>query len=230
MKITDQFDFKSDLLYKSLTKDDLSLINSVQEKLKFSKGNNIFYEGGVPTGMFQIISGRAKKYKTVLNNQQQIFYIYGKNDLLGYHALLSKERYQDSCEALDDLYLNFISVDNFEMLLNKIPVLKDEFLINMAHEFGVLANSIAVLAQKSQDTRLALFLLILQKRFELKGELTKGVNLSREDMANIVGTSRESLSRSINNLKRKQLITVDKRWISVDDEKIEEFISSETSK
>jgi len=53
--------------------------------------------------------------------------------------------------------LKFISKDNFLKLLQDLPSLKDAFIKNMSHEFGVLANTIAVLAQKDQNTRLAIF-------------------------------------------------------------------------
>jgi len=227
MKFTSKFDFNSDKIFNMLSKSDLILIKSKQEQIKFKAGDKLFYEEGIPTGMFQLITGRIKKYKTVLNNQQQIFYIYTKDDLFGYHALLSKERYQDSCEAIDDVIVKFITKSNFIMLLENIPKLKDALLENVSHEFGVLANTIAILAQKSQDIRLGLFLIVLQKRFKLKNNDSKGVDITREDLANIIGTSRESLSRSLNSLKSKGLIIVNKRLIKVIDEyKMEDYIYS----
>jgi len=225
MKFTSRFDFRSDLLLSSLTKEEFKMITNVQEKIGFKAGDKIFYEEGIPTGIYQIVSGKVKKYKTILGKDEQIFYIYTKDDLFGYHALLSEERYQDSCKAIEDVEINFISKENFKKLLVKIPKLKDSLLYNMAHEFGVLANTIAVLAQKSQTIRLALFLMVLQKRFQAKDSDSQGVDITREDLANIIGTSRESLSRSLNQLKSKKLIEVDKRIIRVVDEKeMEDFI------
>lgn len=226
MKFTTRFDFNSNLLYNELSKKDISFIQERQELIKFKAGDKLFYEDGIPTGMFELLSGKVKKYKTVLSEQEQIFYIYTKGDLFGYHAILSNERYQDSCEALEDVTLNFISKENFIEIINTVPTLKDSLLFNMAHEFGVLANIIGVLSQKSQNIRLALFLMVLQKRFKKVDSNFKGVDLTREDLANIVGTSRESLSRSINFLKKEKFITVNKRLITViNEENIEEYIS-----
>lgn len=225
MKFTTRFDFNSNLLYNELSKKDISFIQERQELIKFKAGDKLFYEDGIPTGMFELLSGKVKKYKTVLSEQEQIFYIYTKGDLFGYHAILSNERYQDSCEALEDVTLNFISKENFIEIINTVPTLKDSLLFNMAHEFGVLANIIGVLSQKSQNIRLALFLMVLQKRFKKVDSNFKGVDLTREDLANIVGTSRESLSRSINFLKKEKFITVNKRLITViNEENIEEYI------
>lgn len=225
MKFTSRFNFNSNEIYNKLSVSDLSLVKERQELIKFKAGDKLFYEEGIPTGMFQLISGKVKKYKTIFNDQQQIFYIYTKDDLFGYHALLSNERYQDSCEALEDVVVNFISRDNFIDIIKSIPTLKDALLFNMAHEFGVLANIIGVLSQKSQNVRLALFLVVLQKRFSAINPDFMGVDLTREDLANIVGTSRESLSRSINFLKKEKLISVNKRLITVTNIKgIEKFI------
>ncbi len=218
MNFNARFDFKSNLLFEKLSLKELKLIKKCQEVRRFSSGDKIFYEDGIPTGIYQLVSGKVKKYKTVLNDQQQIFYIYTKGDLFGYHALLSNERYQDSSEALEDVVVNFISRDNFIEIIEAIPTLKDALLFNMAHEFGVLANTIGVLSQKSQNERLALFLTVLQNRFSAINSDFNGVDLTREDLANIVGTSRESLSRSISFLKNEKLITVNKRLITVIDE------------
>lgn len=225
MELTTRFNFNSNFLYDELSKKDRLFIEERQENIKFKAGDKLFYEDGIPTGMFELLSGKVKKYKTVLGDQKQIFYIYTKGDLFGYHALLSNERYQDTCEALEDITLNFISKENFIEIINTIPNLKDALLYNMAHEFGVLANIIGVLSQKSQHIRFALFLLVLQKRFKKANPNFEGVDLTREDLANIVGTSRESLSRSISFLKKEKIIIVNKRLIKITNEKkIKEFI------
>lgn len=226
MEFTRKFDFRSNLIFNGLNDAELNLVKKVQEKLYFNKGDKLFYEDGVPTGIFQIVEGRIKKYKTVLDNQEQIIYIYTKSDIFGHHALLSTERYQDTSEALEDIIVNFISKENFLMLLDKIPKLKDALLENISHEFGVLANTIAILAQKSQNIRLGLFLMVLQKRFKAKDINSKGVDITREDLANIIGTSRESLSRSLNFLKKEKLIKIEKKIIVILNEKLmESFIN-----
>lgn len=225
MDFSTRFDFNSHLVFANLSENEQAFIKERQELLHFSNGDKIFYEDGIPTGVYELLEGRVKKFKTVLDTQQQIFYIYTRGDLFGYHAVLSDERYQDSAEALDDVTVNFISIENFVEIIKAIPTIKDALLFNMAHEFGVLANIICVLSQKAQNVRLALFLMVMQNRFKKIDPHYAGVDLTREDLANIVGTSRESLSRSLNALKKQNLIAVDKRLITVIDEKrLESFI------
>jgi CRP-like cAMP-binding protein len=215
----DSFDFKSNLILDQISKQNLDLIASKFETISFNKGDKIFYEDGIPTGMFQIVSGRVKKYKTVIDSHQQIFYVYIENDFFGYHALLCSERYHDTCEAIEPTVINFLSKENFNILLKEIPGLKEGFLKNIAHEFGVLGNIIGVLTQKSLTARLALNIIVLNYRFNKKSENFEGFELSREDLANIIGTSRESLSRSLNELKSKGFIRTEKRKIIILNEK-----------
>jgi CRP-like cAMP-binding protein len=211
-----KFDFQSHLLFESLSVEENKFIETFMEDIHIKKGNALFYEDGIPTGIFQIIKGRVKKIKKGFSKQEQIFYIYTPGDVLGYHALLGEERYQDSCEALDDLELKFIAKDNFLKLLFELPSLKDAVIKNISHEFGVLANTIAVLAQKDQNTRLAIFLLVLEHRFKKIDLNFLGIDLSRDDLANIIGTSRESLGRSLKQFKDDGMIAIEKRSIYIE--------------
>lgn len=207
-----KFDFESDKILSSLSNQDQQLFYDYSEVLTFKKGKLIFYESGIPTGVFLIETGKAKIYKTGLDGKDQIFYIYKTGDLLGYHALLCNEQYEDSCEALEECKIHFVSKTNFNMLLDKIPNLNQLIIQNMSHEFGVLVNTITILAQKSLRERLALYLLILKEKYVVQNG---DILLPREDLANIVGTARESLGRLLKEFKEEQLIEVDKKVIRV---------------
>ena len=212
-----QFDFQSNLLFEGLTPEEDNLVSSVMEPLSIRRGTMLFYEQGIPTGIFQIKRGKAKKFKRGFSGDEQIFYIYTDGDVLGYHALLGEERYQDSCEALEDLEVNFIAKDDFLKILKEIPSLQKTFIKNIGHEFGVLANTIAVLAQKNQNSRLAIFLLLLENRFSQNSEKQQGIDLTRDDLANLIGTSQESLGRSLKQFKEEGIIEIQKRNIYIKD-------------
>ena len=209
-----QFDFQSELLFEALTSDEKKMVYDAMEPLLIKKGSLLFYEEGIPTGIFQIKKGKAKKFKRGFSGTEQIFYIYTTGDVMGYHALFGEERYQDSCEALEDLEVNFIAKDVFFQLLQDIPTLQQTFIKNIGHEFGVLANIIAVLAQKNLNARLAINLLILANRFQ-KHDKASGIDLTREDLANIIGTSPESLGRSLKQFKDEGIVEIDKRVIYI---------------
>lgn len=210
-----QFDFQSDRLFGQLNSAEKRYVHKVMEPLSIKKGSLLFYEDGVPTGVFQLSEGKVKKFKRGFSGQEQIFYIYTKGDVFGYHALLGEERYQDSCKALEDIEVDFISKTNFLKLLDDIPRLRQAVVKNISHEFGVLANTIAVLAQKDQNTRLAIFLLLLEQKFNKDSDLAKGIDLSRDDLANFIGTSPESMGRSLKQFKEDGIIEIEKRIIYI---------------
>lgn len=210
------FDFESDKILSSLLLADRNYLLSKAEQLLFKKGKLIFYHGGIPTGVFLIKTGRAKIYKTGTEGKDQIFYVYKQGDLFGYHALLCNEKYEDSCEALDDCSVWFISKTDFEHLMVKIPTLKTLLIQNMSHEFGVLVNMITILAQKPLRQRLALYLLILNERYDTVHERTQ-IILPREDLANIIGTVRESLGRLLKEFKEENLICINNKSIEITD-------------
>jgi CRP-like cAMP-binding protein len=209
--------FESDKILAALSPKDKAYFLSFAQRLLFKKGKLIFYERGTPTGLFLVKEGRAKIYKTGIYGKDQIFYIYKAGDLFGYHALLANERYEDSCEALEDCEMLFWGKRDVEHLLEKIQKLKLLFLQNMSHEFGVLVNTITILAQKPLRQRLALYLLILHERYFDEKSQKAVINLSREDLANIIGTVRESLGRLLKDFKEEGLIKINKRTIEVVD-------------
>jgi len=210
-----QLSFESEKILTSLSLEDRQYFLSFAEELLFKKGKLIFYEGGIPTGIFLLESGKAKIYKTGLYGKDQIFYIYRNGDLFGYHALLCNEPYEDACEALEDCKVLFITKSDVEHLLSKIKNLKLLFIQNMSHEFGVLVNTITILAQKPLRERLALYLLILHERYYDSETRRSEINLPREDLANMVGTARESLGRLLKDFKEEKLIRINKRKIEI---------------
>lgn len=226
MKVSiEKFDFQSDRILSSLSLEDRQAFFDAGEQLIFKKGKLIFYEGGIPTGVFLIKAGKAKIYKTGLDGKDQIFYIYKSGDLLGYHALLCNEHYEDSCEALETCDILFVSKPDFDNLLLKIPKLQLLLIQNMSHEFGVMVNTITVMAHKPLRERLALYLLVLQERY--RSEHTE-IILPREDLANIIGTARESLGRLLREFKEDGLIEVDGRAITIKQpSKLQKVASSE---
>lgn len=216
-KLYSKFDFHCNFLFKGLRPEEREYIEESMETMYFRKNSLIFHEGGIPTGIYFIRRGRVKKYKSTFNGQTQIFYIYKEGDLLGYHSLLCEERYGDSCEAIDDCEVGFISSDIFDVLITAIPTFRMSIIKNMSHEFGVMANTISLLAQKSQAVRLANFLLVFENRFNVQNRKEYGIDLSRDDLSNVIGTTRESLGRTLKQFREENLIRVEDRKIHIAD-------------
>jgi CRP-like cAMP-binding protein len=218
-KITERFIFKSDTGFAGLPRLVKEAFFSQMIVKQFKKGQNIFTEGTYPGGIYFIVKGKVKKYKTLNGGKEQIIYICNEGELLGYATFLSEERYPDSAAALTEASIGFISKEKLIRLLDQHDELSKMLLKNLSHEFGVLVNFIATFTQKTVRERVALTLLVLEQKFNdnlnEKGETQ--ITLTREDFANIVGTAVETLVRLLHDFKEEKLIVTKGRIIIIKD-------------
>lgn len=190
-----------------------------QEQQKYRKGEMIFKEGVVPSGIFFIHQGKVKKYKVDQNGKEQIIYVASKGELIGYHAVLSEERFPDSAAALEACVISFIPKDDFLKALNDSPLFAHRLLKALSHEYTVFANHISVFGQRSAAERLAIALIVLREKFKngtKEGQEIK-IDISRSDLASIAGIAKENVIRLLKELKIAQIIGTEGRKIWVND-------------
>lgn len=219
--LSENFRLKKDQIFEGLTSEQLSLLMESGVTHRFKKGEIIFREGGIPTGIFYVQAGRVKKYKATVKGGEQIFYVCGEGELLGYHALLGEEYYPDSAATIEDSEITFIPKENFLLVLRSSPALSNALLKALGHEFSLFINSITNLATKTVRERLAFNLLILEEKFKIltKPNTPSEINMSRTDLANMVGTAKETLVRLLQEFKRDKLIESNGRIIRITNRK-----------
>lgn len=219
MKIENAFPiekFKSynNSILKGLTPSLLHTIENLMIDKTYKKGQNIFIEGSFPAGVFYLKEGMVKKYKTDNRGNEHILYLCCKEELLGFSAMMCNETYSDSAAALEPCTLGFIPKDIFMEITRQSNELLIRLLSSLGHEYGVLVNSITVFAQMSVRERLALTLLILSDKFKKEGNARYGeIKLSREDLANMVGTAVETIVRFLYEFKKEKLIEINGKTI-----------------
>jgi len=211
---------KTDQLFEGLSAEELELLIGSGVTHTYRKGEIIFREGGIPMGIFYVRSGRVKKYKATVKGGEQILYLCSEGELMGYHALLSEEYYPDSAATTEHSQITFIPKDNFLNVLRGSPALSNTLLKALAHEFSLFVNSITSLATKSVRERLATNLLQLDEKFRSseRGGPSE-INLSRTDLANMVGTAKETLVRLLQDFQRVGLIEKTSKTIRIIDRK-----------
>lgn len=217
----DKWDFKSKSILEGLPPDDLALLMANKTEQQYKKGEIIFREGGYPSGIFYITEGKVKKYKLNQGGREQIIYVANAGELLGYHAILSEDRYPDSAAALEYSLVSFIAKEDFVKALEYSPILSHRLLKNLSHEFAVLINSLTLFAQRSVRDRLALQLVVLREKYKVNFQpgMPVEINMSREDLANLVGTARENVVRILSDFKKEGILQTKGRVIFVTDVK-----------
>ena len=211
---------KTDQLFEGLSGEELELLIGSGVTHTYRKGEIIFREGGIPMGIFYVRSGRVKKYKATVKGGEQILYLCSEGELMGYHALLGQEYYPDSAATTEHSQITFIPKDNFLNVLRGSPALSNTLLKALAHEFSLFVNSITSLATKSVRERLATNLLQLDDKFRSSERSGPSeINLSRTDLANMVGTAKETLVRLLQDFQRAGLIEKTSKTIRIIDRK-----------
>lgn len=219
--LSENFRLKTNQLFEVLTPEEQESLMDSGVTHTYRKGEIIFREGGIPSGIFYIKTGRVKKYKTTPNGDERIFYLCSEGELLGYHALLGEEYYMDSAATIENSVITFIPKDSFLKVLRSSTPLSNALLKALGHEFSLFINSISNLATKSVRERLAFNLLILEEKFKDKSQshAASEINLSRTDLANMVGTAKETLVRILQEFTHAGLVEKTGKAIRILDRK-----------
>ncbi|MEQ9591618.1 MAG: Crp/Fnr family transcriptional regulator [Cyclobacteriaceae bacterium] len=204
-------------LLNGLSQEELDAINVHKTCIKYKKGQNIFYEGTRPTGLYCMNGGKVKVYKNNVQGKEYIIYIAKPGDFLGYRSLLSEEQYSASATVLEDAKICFIPKDRFMEVLQKNPLFMRRVVKAVCHEMGIMEEKMAELAHKSVRERLAANLLMLKETYGMEGEDSQLIDiaLSREDLANIVGTATETVIRLLSEFKTDGLVSFEGKRIRV---------------
>lgn len=206
-------------VFSGLCAHKLTHLDEQKSANTYKKGQILFHEGTRPMGIFCINKGKVKIYRLGSDGKEQIITIATSGDVLGYKAMLSEEHYSVSGETLEDCNICFIPRTNFLEILEESPELYQRLLKKVCKEMGLMTEKMTNLAQKSVRERMALTLVMLHNTYGMdavdNGTVT--INLTREDLANIVGTATETLIRLLHDFKDEGLVSTEGRKILIDD-------------
>ena len=191
---------------KALTKDELVRISACKTSKTIKKGEVLFEEGEHINGVFCVKDGVCKVSKMSDNGRDQIVHLIKKGDLLGERSLINDEVSNLKAIAVNDMEVCFIPKEEIVRDLEKNPNFTMDILKKMASSLKNADNVIVDMAQKTVKQRLAATILYLDKQFNKNDVGAVDIHLSREDIANIIGTATESAIRLLSEFKKKKLI------------------------
>jgi CRP-like cAMP-binding protein len=191
---------------KHLSKDDLLRISNCKTSKFIKKGESIFEEGDYLNGVYCIKDGVCKVSKLSENGKNQIVNLVKRGDLLGERSLISEEISNLNAIALEDMEICFIPRDEIIRDLEKNPNFTMDILKTMAASLKIADNLVVDMAQKSVKQRLAETLLKLEIKFGVNDLGAIDLQLSREDIASIIGTATESCIRLLSEFKKSKFI------------------------
>lgn len=173
----------------------------------YKKGEIIFNQGDLPAGLYCVNSGKIKVFQTGEEGREQIIRFTKGGDIMGYRALLNNDAFSCSAVALDDCNVCFIPRDTFFALLQSNPQLSLDLLKLLAADLRFAENRITGLAQKPVRERMAEALLFLVETYGYENDnKTLNLAMTREEIANLVGTVSETCIRILTEFKNDGLI------------------------
>ncbi|GAB3841168.1 response regulator [Hymenobacter jeollabukensis] len=161
---------------------------------------DVYQEGDEATRLYFVQSGRVKAIKTTEAGKELMVGLYGPGEFFGYLPLLENTPYGDSAVVVDDAELLYIPREDFAQLLLRDSAVAQQFARLLAGRVSTQASLLLSIAYSSIRRRVADVLLRLHE------QEPEGMQFTREDMAAMVGTTPESMSRTLNEFKQDGLI------------------------
>ena len=204
--------------FRAMSKEELKMVSDSKTTKTIKKGEALFEEGEKLNGVFCVRNGVSKLSKLSPNGKDQIVKLATKGEVIGQRSVIAEELTNLSAIAVSDMEVCYIPKDSISSTLHKNPNFTMEVLRHMAHYLKEADDVIVNMSQKTVKQRVAEAFLYLKNNF---GEDTDGflkLSLSREDIANVVGTATESAIRIISEFKKKGIIYTSGKKIRISDE------------
>ena len=194
-------------LFSCLSDQQMELFNQRKDCLFFPKGQPVFNEGSYPLGIYGIDKGKVIVEDSGDDGKMQILRLAKAGDLLGYRALFCHEKYNASAVAIEDSNLVFIPKDVFFEVLSSNMKLAMGIIQLLTNDLKQAENHLTELAQRPVRERLARGLLFLKETYGFEENSdTINVLLTREEIADLVGTATETTIRLLSDFKSEEII------------------------
>lgn len=202
---------------KALNKDELIRMADCKTSYTIKKGDPIFEEGESVNGIFCVKDGVCKLSKLSANGKDQIVKLVKPGELLGQRSLISDEPANLTAVALEDMEVCFIPKAEIMGFFNQNNQFSMNVMKTICGDLKEADDHMVSMAQKSVKERLAETLLYLEDTFGKNEDGTLHIQLSREELAGMIGTATESCIRLLSEMNKNGLIELIGKKIAVVD-------------
>ena len=203
-------EFMKQLHSSGLLKMDL---DSYDTHLVYKK-QILYSEGKRPKYLYYLKSGQIKTYQTNDDGKEYITNLYAAGDFIGYVSLLEEKNYEDSADALKDSEVVIIPCEEFVQLVYNDINMATKFIKLITANMKDKETRLLNLAYDSLRKRIAKALVDIHAKLN-KNNQGQTIDISRDDIAHYVGTSTESLIRTLSDFKSEGLIEIKVGKISI---------------
>lgn len=211
-------------IFASLNDEELQKVTSLIVQKKYPKGSLICHEGEPFENLLLINKGKVKVYRNSVDGKEQILYILSEGDFFGERNLLIKEKLADcNAETMEETMVCTITKQDYRQLLLRYPDIGLKIMEELFERIDKLENLLANVNPRETEQRICLMLIEFRNKYgkiQPDGTILIDLPLNREEMANYIGLTRETVSRKLNVLKEAGIIDlIGNKKIQINDEK-----------
>jgi CRP/FNR family transcriptional regulator len=216
---------KSDL-FTALKADEIKNISSLFEKATFKNNETIFVEGDPSDKFFLVAEGSVKVVKHTMMGKDIILEMMSPGDIFGGVAVLDKKPFPASAQAMESTTVIWISRQNLLKIMEEYPVLKLEIVKYFSDKLRDAHEMLKNIATERVEKRVASLLLKLSEKvgIEDSGYTKIDFPLTRQEIAEMVGTTVETCIRTMSRLQKGRLIKSAQGRISIKVKAMEQFL------
>lgn len=203
------------VLFSGLSEEELDTIAGITVVKKFSRGESVFFEGDEADGFYMVLEGRVKIYKMSLEGKEQILHFFGPGEPIGEVPVFHGQPFPANAMALVNTQLLFFPRREFVDLVTANPSLALNMLAMLSLRLRRFAGQIESLSLKEVPGRLAAYLLYLSEEQGSESRVT--LDIPKGQLASLLGTIPETLSRIFARMSEEGLIRVEGRDIYIRD-------------
>lgn len=211
-------------LFNGLPAEQIGELAKICLDQRYEKGGELFSEGDSAKGFYLVISGKIKIYKLSLEGKEQILHIFGSGEILGEVPVFAGGSYPANAEAIEPGRALFFPRTSFMELVGREPAIAVNLLGLLSQRLRRFTHMIEDLSLKEVPGRLAAYLIYLGKRSGSRQTLE--LEITKAQLASLLGTIPETLSRILTKMAQQGIISVEGRKIRVLDLKALESLAA----
>lgn len=191
---------KRSLIFSGLNDGDLNALSKLAVSHSFNAGEFVFWEGDVPAHFFVVTSGRVKVLKHSSLGKEFVVAFFGPGDVFGEVAVFEERPYPASAQAISDTEVLGIGRDRFLAFLSGHPEVALRIINMLGGRLRDAQNRLNALAGERAEQRVARTLLMLSSK------LGQSLPFTRQELADMSGTTIETTIRVMSRMKRGEII------------------------
>lgn len=210
-------------MFRILTEKELDIINENRYEVRFRSGENIIKQGTPSSHLVMITTGMAKMFIEGVDNKNLILELVRPWRLFGEPGIYLDNRYHYSVIAIEPTTACFIDVANFKKVMRLNPEFSEAYISHFSQNNVKLLDRFMSIAQKQMHGRIADVLLYLKN--EVYNTLAFEVNITRQDIGELSGLSKDSAIRILKEFEHEGIIEMEGKKMEIKKENLLQEIS-----